>query len=116
MISQSSYLVGLGLCRNRVVLFIPGWSFRIVWPILPVLPVRTATPSGHNQNSLLVSQFKEILRLQLPFQPDRIQVHIFHVLQLGSQSFGQVSQEHIRGPAAPPYKNVLAVDLEYAVV
>ena len=55
-------------------------------PIFPVLPVIAAAPSGKDQDSQLVSEVEKVVRLQLPFQPNGVQVHIANVAQLRLQA------------------------------
>ena len=50
--------------------------------IFPVLPMVAAAPAQHNENALLVGEVEKVVRLHLPFEPNRIQMHVAHQLEL----------------------------------
>ena len=62
----------------------------------------------------LVGEFEKFLRLQLAFQPDRVQPHVFDVTEFVVQALRVFAQHHVGRPAAAANQNVFAVDVERA--
>src|SRR6266446_10740677 len=116
MISQTSDLIRLGLGGDIVIILVPGGPFLIIGSVLPVLPMRAATPAGHDQNSFPIGQVEKVVWLQLALQPNRIQVHVFDISKFVFQSFRSESQKDIGGPAAASNKHISAIDLKDPVI
>src|SRR5258707_295795 len=94
MISQAPNLICLGLGGYVIVLFIPNLAFLVIVPMLPVLPVRAAAPTGHDQNSVLVGEIEKVIWLKLSFQTNRIEVHVLDILKLCSQPVRHKTKKH----------------------
>src|SRR3989442_510871 len=117
MISETSDLISLRPGGNLIVFLVPHRTSCIVaGSMFPMLPMRAAAPSCHDQNSLLIGKIEKIIRLQLALQPDRIQVHVFNVFKLGSESLRIEAQKHIGGPATAAHQHILTVNFKDTVL
>jgi hypothetical protein len=84
-------------------------------PIFPVLPLVAATPTEHDENSLLVGELEKIIRFQLAFEANGVQVHIAHQAKFVAQALRLLTHQHVLRPPCAADKNRLAIDVKESI-
>src|SRR5271154_975696 len=79
-----------------------------------MLPLITAAPAEHHQDSLLVGEAEEALGLQFAFQADGVQVHILYETKLLFEVFWILAKQHVLRPTRAADQYGFAVHLEEA--
>ena len=87
----------------------------LVVPFLPLFPVAAAGPARHDKDPLLVGEIEEVIAHDLAFQPHRVQVHVFDVLQLLFFSERRLAKQHVWRVPGAANENSLSVDTEDAM-
>ena len=64
-------------------------------PVLPLLPVVTAAPAEHDQDSLLVGEMEEGVGFELALEADGVEVHIADQAELVLQAGFIGAQQHV---------------------
>src|SRR3982074_2042213 len=77
-----------------------------------MLPVVAAAPACEDQNAVAVSDVEELVRIQLSFQANRIQVHVANVAKLIFQTLRGFAQHHVWRPAGASNEHPLPVHSE----
>src|ERR1700722_3809072 len=83
-------------------------------PARPSLPEIAAAPSGHDENSVVVGDVEEFFGLQLAFETNGVQAHVFDVAEFIVQALGVFAKHHVGRPAAAADQDVFAVDVKGA--
>ena len=85
-----------------------------VFPALPSLPVVAAAPAGQHHNSVAVAKIEEVVVLELPLQPDGVEVQVAKVSDVVLLYFGRGAEQHVERVAAATDQDVFPVDFEEA--
>src|SRR6266404_3521959 len=107
MIAQAADLVGERGGADLVVLWLP---------LVPVLPVVAAAPSGHHHDAHAVGEVEEVVGLELAFEPYGVQAHVADVGELSLELlFGFFAEQQVGCPPAAADEERAAVDFELAI-
>src|SRR6185503_16791009 len=83
-------------------------------PVLPVLPMIAAAPAKHDQNAALIGEAEEAFGFELTLEPDGVEVHVLHEVELIAQPVFVCAEEHVLRPTGAADENGLAIHAEEA--